>query len=173
MDKAFLENFKVGDQALPAPVIDAILQEHNRGIENATKGGNQLNGGQGNATRAEIVENGSKTFTQEEVNRIVSERLERERAKGKPTPEDERETALKAREAALDCRDYIKNSDYPQKFLDILDTSDFSSFKEKADQLIEAFPELRSRPIPPPYAAGTGTTSFHNDPIANAFKPNY
>ena len=174
MERAFLENIKVGDQPLSAPVIDAIMQEHSRGIENATKGGSQLNSGQGNATRAEIVDNGSKTFTQEEVNRIVSERLERERTKGKPTPEDERETALKAREAALDCRDYIRERDYPQKFLEILDTSDFKNFQEKADRLIEAFPELKNRPIPGQFAAGTGTNPINNnDPIANAFKPNY
>ena len=46
-----------------------------------------------------------RTFTQEEVNRIVADRLARERAKSEPSLADEREQALKAREAKLDCRE--------------------------------------------------------------------
>lgn len=38
-----------------------------------------------------------RTFTQEEVNRIVADRLARERAKSEPSPADEREQALKVR----------------------------------------------------------------------------
>ena len=164
MERAFLENIKVGDQALPASIIDTIMQEHSRGIENATRAEN-------------VGNNGSKTFTQEEVNRIVSERLERERAKGKPTPtpEDERETALKARESAMDCRDYVQENNYPKKLLEMLDTSDFEKFKadiEKGLEFVSLF-----KPTPPPYAAGTGTQSLGNygrdDRIADAFKPNY
>ncbi len=48
-----------------------------------------------------------RTFTQEEVNRIVADRLAREKAKAEPSPADEREQALKAREAKLDCREYL------------------------------------------------------------------
>lgn len=37
MKTEFLQNFKVGDQALPKEVIDAILAENGRDIENAKK----------------------------------------------------------------------------------------------------------------------------------------
>lgn len=37
MKTEFLQNFKVGDQALPKEVIDAILAENGRDIENARK----------------------------------------------------------------------------------------------------------------------------------------
>ena len=52
-------------------------------------------------------ETGGRMFTQEEVNRIVSDRLARERAKAEPSPLDEREAAIKARESALDCKEYL------------------------------------------------------------------
>ena len=45
-----------------------------------------------------------KTFTQEEVNNIVQERLARERAKNEPTPAELREKELTARENTLQRR---------------------------------------------------------------------
>ena len=44
-----------------------------------------------NAVSTQPEDNGTeKTFTQDEVNRIVSERLSRERAKAEPTEEEKR-----------------------------------------------------------------------------------
>lgn len=37
MERKFLENFKVGDQSLPKEIIDAIMNENGRDIENAKK----------------------------------------------------------------------------------------------------------------------------------------
>lgn len=111
---------------------------------------------------------GSKTFTQEEVNRIVSERLAKEKAKAEPK-EDEREQALKARESRLDCREYIANKGYPIELLDMLDTSDAEKFRASVDKLVQLFPsrEVVSR-------VDSGTNHFQAvrpDEIANAFKP--
>ena len=90
MKREFLRNLKVGETALPDVVIDAIIAEHQRDLD-AVKANPGANGG-----------SGEKTFTQEEVNRIVSDRLARERDKSAQQPqEDEREKALKAREARL------------------------------------------------------------------------
>ena len=84
---------------------------------------------------------GEKMFTQDEVNRIVSERLSREREKLAQQPkEDEREIALRERERALEaresknrCEDYLReinmSTKYRDDFLDVLDTSDFDKFK--------------------------------------------
>ena len=94
---------------------------------------------------------GGKLFTQEEVNRIISDRLAREREKlAQPPKEDERETALREREKAVEaresrykCEDYLKeinlSEKYRQDFLDVLDTSDFDKFKKIVDRLGEPY----------------------------------
>ncbi len=57
---------------------------------------------EGNGATAPEKPTQGKTFTQEEVNRIVSDRLTKEREKtAQATQEDEREQGLKAREANL------------------------------------------------------------------------
>lgn len=164
MRREFLKNFQVNGQPLPDAVIDAIMQESERDLEAAR------------ADPGAKGENGGKLFTQDDVNRIVSERLARDRADraAAPSPADEREQALKAREARLDCRDYLDSKKYPAALLDVLDTADVDKFKAAVDTMVGAFPAIaRADEVPPPYAAGTGTgsRSFYNDPIAAAFKP--
>ncbi len=84
-----------------------------------------------------------KTFSQEEVNRIVSDRLARERAKAEAPAADEREAELTARENKLKCQELISaDENYPKEFLTVLDTGDFDKFKQMADKLLEAFPSI-------------------------------
>jgi hypothetical protein len=90
---------------------------------------------------------GGKMFTQDEVNRIVSERLAREREKLTQQPkEDEREVALREREKAVaarenrfKCEDYLKeinlSDKYRSDFLEVLGTDDFEKFKSAVDRL--------------------------------------
>lgn len=158
MKREFLKNLQVNGAALSDVVIDTIMQEHTRAMEAATAN-TGANGGPG-----------GKVFTQEEVNKIVSDRLAREREK--PPKDDEREQALKAREARLDCRDYLDSKKYPAALLDVLDSSDVEKFKTAADALAKQFPSVvQSQEVPPPYAAGTGTGPLSGDPFAAAFKP--
>lgn len=133
--------------------------------ENSTP---EASGGQGS----------EKVFTQEEVNRIVSDRLAREREKQTPPPkESEREQALKAREARLDCRDYLDSKKYPTALMDVLDASDVDQFKATVEKLAKAFPgvfaqvEQLKGARPAPYGAGTGNASMMGNSIAAAFKP--
>ena len=117
---------------------------------------------------------GEKMFTQEEVNRIVSERLNREREKlTQPPQEDEREKALKAREARLDCRDYLDGKKYPAALLDILNTDDVEKFKTAADAFAKAFPDVvtSSGPTIINTSGKHSGSSANNDPLAAAFKP--
>ena len=163
MEREFLKNFQVNGQPLPDAVIDAILQENAHDLE-AAKANPGASG------------EGGKTFTQDDVNRIVSERLARERAgrAAAPSAEDEREQALKAREARLDCRDYLDSKKLPAALLDILDCSDVEKFKAAVGVAVDKFPSIaRADEVPPPYAAGTGTGAYHisNDPFAAAFAP--
>lgn len=93
-------------------------------------------------------EQAGKLFTQEDVNRILTERLKRERekfvreantgAQQKETELNEREKTLTAREMRLNCREYVKEKGYPEELLDTLDTSDFETFKKKADGVCAA-----------------------------------
>lgn len=134
-----------------------------------------------------------RTFTQDDVNRIVSERLAREKAKAEPSAIDERENAmrareneLKAREARLECRDFLEkgledmdlkgyNSGYaegmgPKALLDILDTSDSARFKKTVLALLEAgafLPQHQPLKLPGVDRMGSGEP----DPIAAAFRP--
>lgn len=48
-----------------------------------------------------------RTFTQAEVNRIIADRLARERSKQEPTAEEQRARELDARENRLKCREYL------------------------------------------------------------------
>ena len=160
MQREFLKNLQVNGAQLPDVVIDAIMAEHGRDLE-AAKADPGANGG-----------TGGKTFTQEEVNRIVSERLAREREK--LPKDDEREKALKAREARLDCRDYLDSKKYPAALLDVLDSSDVEKFKAAVDNMVGKFPGVvQSQEVPPPYSptTGTGTGPAYSNRIADAFKP--
>lgn len=128
-----------------------------------------------NATPAETGEPAGKMFTQEEVNKIVSERLARDREKrSTQQQEDERETALKARESKLDCREYLTEKKYPVELIDILDTYDVNKFKAVADQLQQIYGVDDKRPRfanPPIFTAPKSNNPVNTDPFRDAFKP--
>lgn len=119
---------------------------------------------------------GGRMFTQDEVNKIVSERLAREKAKAEPSAIDERENALKAREARLDCRDFLeslgsKAATGVKALLDILDTTDSEKFKKTVNALLEAGafnPQLAPLKIHPVDMRGSASP---DDLIAAAFRP--
>lgn len=121
---------------------------------------------------AAAAENSGKMFTQDEVNRIVSERLARERTKAEPSAADLREQDLKAREALLACRDYLDENQLSKKFLDVFDHSDPAAFKKKVEQLQELHSELFPVKLIGAKPGQAGPRSpFSHDPIADAFKP--
>lgn len=95
-----------------------------------------------NETNTQPEVNGEKLFTQEEVNKIVAERLKRERSKAEETAvadHDTRAAELDARESRLACREFLLDSGLPASMLDCLDTSDLEKFKEKAVALSNDF----------------------------------
>lgn len=117
-----------------------------------------------------------KLFTQEDVNRIISDRLARERAKAEPSPEDAREADLRAREARLACREYISEHGYPSALLELLDTSDPERFRGAVEQLdsMASLPSKTRKPAPR-LVAPTGSGGAPRDTAAalleEAFKP--
>lgn len=118
---------------------------------------------------------GDKVFTQDDVNRIVSERLARDReSRSSQQQNEEKENALKAREARLDCREFVKAEEYPEALLDILDTSSVDKFKETVEKLSDLFgykrPKFADTPKFTSHIHGA-RVSLEVDPIRDAFKP--
>lgn len=118
---------------------------------------------------------GEKLFTQDDVNRIVSERLARERQKMEPTPEDAHEADLKAREARMDCREFLFDKKYPADLLDILPTADVEAFKASVEKLAGLFqrpaPTGRTIQVDLGGPLGIGTSYRDANELADAFKP--
>ena len=152
MNREFLQTIQVAGQSLPEDVIESILTRHSEALSAAVADPGVTGG------------TGGKTFTQEDVNRIVSERL------ALHTGDSEREAALNAREAKLTCREYLLQKNYPAKLLELLDTSDAARFQAAADAMAMSFPGILT-PEAPLYRAGTGTwQSDGAEALADAFK---
>ena len=98
-----------------------------------------------------------KTFTQEQVNAIVSERLARERAKLESNIVS-REQQLQHREFLLEAKETLQAKGLPASLLDALNTSSKEAF-EKSLSLIDEHKNTL-RPTPPPYASGTGSANL-------------
>ena len=126
----------------------------------------EASGGQGN----------EKLFTQADLDRIIGERLARERAKAEPSPEDAHEADLRARETRLSCREYLADCGYSAELLDLLDTSDLERFKASLKKLdsIASLPSKTRKPVPRIVApTGTGGTPVDRTAalLGEAFKP--
>lgn len=121
---------------------------------------------------------GEKLFTQADLDRIIGDRLARERAKAEPSPEDTREADLRAREARLTCREFISGEGYPTALLELFDTTDAEKFKAAVDKLdsIVDLPSKHRKPVPR-FATGSGGSGGHGVPyrsdelLGEAFKP--
>lgn len=124
-----------------------------------------------------------RTFTQEEVNRIVSERLAKERSRAERSENNadaQRAAELTARENKLICREYLIDNNYPAEMLNCIDTSDPETFKNKAESIYNAIcNKTRRAPLPAPlYSDGRQATSpkfvandyISSDIIGEAFK---
>ena len=117
----------------------------------------------------------ARTFTQEEVNKIVSERLGKERSRAaehSQAAQETREAALREQESRLSCLSYLRTRNLREELLDILDTSDPEKFRTQAKGLLELCPSLdRQAPEPPAFslAAQGRREEFGADPFAAAF----
>ena len=86
-------------------------------------------------------ENGDRTFTQDDVNRIVGERLSKEKAKAdaafaeKEQQFAERERQLANREALVDLKDQLKEMGLPGELLPVLNVQDKEALKTALDAL--------------------------------------
>lgn len=146
-------------------------------MENNTNSNNTQNQTEQGSTNTQPGGNGKQTdagklFTQEDVNRIVSERLKAERAKTGPSEQDAREIELSKRESKLSCRDFLDEKEYRPELLDILDTSDVENFKKTVTKLSELVPSISKKAVTVfKLEGGQPLVEGMNDAIADAFKP--
>jgi hypothetical protein len=94
--------------------------------------------------------NGDRTFTQDDVNRIVGERLSKEKAKAdaafaeKEQQFAERERQLANREALADLSDQLKEMGLPGELLPVLNVQDKEALKTALEAL-KAFVENKAK----------------------------
>lgn len=86
---------------------------------------------------------GERTFTQEEVNRIVSERLAKERNKADAALV-EREQQLAKRERLFNAREKIAQYGLPANLVDVLDTSSDEAFDKALTAIGDAISQKKS-----------------------------
>lgn len=95
-------------------------------------------------------ETGEKLFTQEQVNEIIKKRLGRQKEENANVQELETRAAeLTKRESRLSCKEYVLKKGYPAELLDIIDTSDVDTFKQKADKASNIFSNQRESFVAP------------------------
>ncbi len=113
---------------------------------------------------------GERKFTQDEVNRIVKERLQRERNKAGAEQAEQltaKAAELAALESRLACKEYLLDSGYPPELLDAIDTSNPENFKSKAVAVVNA---LQSRTAPVRATPSFEPEPMTGDGIAEAFR---
>lgn len=94
-----------------------------------------------NADPASIQGTGEKTFTQDDVNRIVQERLAKDREKASKEL-SEKEQELSQREFRLNSRQKLIDKGYPETLLDALNCNSEEAF-DKALGIIDGLMEER------------------------------
>lgn len=144
---------------------------------------------QQNTTPPEENGTAGKTFTQEEVNSIVRERLARERAKGAANPDDTgssmdaEKAALAAEREKLDtdrrnfeCERYCKENGLDTELVQMIGADETEAFKKKAEALRSIFARATDDKHVGTYTTfSTGAehgTALHHEPDGTEyFKP--
>ncbi len=112
------------------------------------------------------IKDQDKKFSQEELDRIIKDRLRRENEKHEKAVADavaEKEAEFSAERTRLSCKEYLFDKQYPAEFLDVLDTSDLEAFTQKADKINEMI-----------QAAGQSANMQQSArPVYPGTKPNY
>lgn len=125
----------------------------------------------------EQIEQPNKTFTQEEVNRIVSDRLARDRER-RTAELDEREKAVKARELAVIAAEKLAAAGLPKELSGVLRYDDEATL----DSAIKAISNMKGfangnnsnsegKRIYKDQSLPDGKDTEFGDPIKNAFRP--
>lgn len=119
-----------------------------------------------------------KTFTQEEVNRIVSDRLARDREK-RTAELDEREKAVKARELAVIAAEKLTAAGLPKEMAGVLKYDDEKTLDEAIAKIssMKGFDsgkdtsKKEGKKVFAPNTLPPHNTDYSFDPVKYAFRP--
>ncbi len=167
MKREFLQNFKVGDQVLPKEIIDAIMAENGRDIEDAKKpfadhetlktqlaeAQKTIQGFQAQGQDMESVRKSAKDW-EDKYNEAVAKH--------------QKEMADVAFNGALKDAITAAKGRNAKAITALLDIDTLKASKNQESDIKAALEGLKkdsgylfeSEQTPPPYAAGTGTRSF-------------
>lgn len=95
-----------------------------------------------NQTMNNNPDNGAKTFTQEQLNAIIGERLAKEKAKSEAALA-EREQQLAKRELKLTAKEKIREMGLPMELLDALDVSNEEALDKALDAVKKAISDKK------------------------------
>lgn len=121
---------------------------------------------------------GEKLFTQEDVNRIVQERLAKEKSKGTGNTGDElekRAAELDLRERKLTAREKLRENGLPDYLVDALNMNTDETFQKSMEAILKMKGETGDGSEPKPIGTanliGTiqGMGTKHGDSIREAF----
>ena len=129
--------------------------------QNVTTGNDQQ---EPQAQQTGIQGDGGKTFTQEEVNRIVQERLARVKTAQEP---DARELELEKRENAIYLREQITTQGLPDNLLEEMQGMDKATI-DKCLKILAPYAKKASEPILNAVGATVGGTQSESDAIRKA-----
>ena len=157
MERAFLENFKVGDAPLPKEVVDAILEENGRDIETAKQPFADYNSIK---EQLQTARDGLKAFEGVDVKDLQGQvaKLTQDLADKEQLAELEFDGALKDAITAARGRSV-------KAVRAMLDVDTLRSSKNRDADIKSALEGLKKdsgylfepAEVPPPFAAGTGT----------------
>ena len=129
-----------------------------------------------NATPAEVT-GGERTFTQDDVNRIVQDRLAKDRAKASEEV-SKKEQELADREFRLNSRQKLIDRGYPESIMDALNCSSEEAFDKALNALDSLMKErgatlenMKARQQAARFTVPMGRSSQSNtDPIREAMR---
>lgn len=100
---------------------------------------------QGDQAQQQDQNQQGKTFTQDEVNRIVSERLARAKNTADHGDFTERENALNQREMRLDARERLADAGIPKDLLPLVDCSSKEKMESSINLISSYFGQKKAR----------------------------
>ncbi len=130
---------------------------------------------EGTQTSTEGTQQSEKTFTQEDVNRIVQERLAKERSKGTGNSDDEitkRAAELDQRERKIKAREELSKNGLPDYLVDALNINTDEDLQKSMEAIIKMKGETGEQPhIVGKFSpiGNVGAAGSPNDPIRKAF----
>lgn len=178
MKREFLLNFKVGDQALPKEVIDAIMAENGRDIEAAKKPFADYDTLK---TQLETAQKTIQGFKDQDIEGIRQSAKDWEEKYNQAVKDHEAKLADMAFDQILDGAIATAKGRNAKAIKALLDVETLKGSKNQEADIKAALEGLQkdsgylfgSDEVPPRYAAGTGTGAYQGNDTNTPFSFNF